>query len=83
MARRFALVTTLLAWALLSTGPVAAGAPVPSATAIEADLEGVPIPAAAISKYYCDDFDFPRIHCFTSPVELDASLSVELSLSLL
>jgi len=83
MARRVALAGALVALALLSTGPVAAAEPVDAGAQIEADLEGVPIPVAAISKFYCNDFDFPQIHCFRSAAGLDASLSTELSLSLL
>jgi hypothetical protein len=83
MARRIALGTAVLALALISSGPVVAAAPDDAGTQIEADLEGVPIPASTISKYYCNDFDFPAIHCFKTPGGNDAALSSELSLGLL
>lgn len=40
---------------------------------VRADLEGRPIKAAEISSYYCNDFDFPEIHCYTSAAELEAA----------
>jgi len=83
MARRIALGMAVLALALIGSGPVAAGTPDDTGTQVEADLEGVPIPVASISKFHCNDFDFPAIHCFKTPEGLDASLSAELSLNLL
>ena len=83
MKCRIALGTAVLALALIGTGPVAAAAPDDASTQVEADLEGVPIPVAAISKFHCNDFDFPAIHCFRTPAGLDESLSIELSLSVL
>ena len=83
MARRFALAGGLLALAIFGTGPVAAGAPDDAGSLIEADLEGVPIPVATISRFHCNDFDFPQIHCFKTPDGLEASLSIEVALNLL
>lgn len=46
--------------------------PVPTATVgaqepeIRVDLDGRPIEPAQASTYYCHDFDFPDIHCFST-----------------
>lgn len=39
-----------------------------------ADLEGAPIPATAVGKHYCHDFDWPAIHCFRAPAALEAAV---------
>lgn len=52
----------------------AAGGPV-----IAADLGGRPIPAVEVGRYHCEDFDFPRIHCYTSAVELDRAVARRLA----
>jgi hypothetical protein len=41
---------------------------------LRADLEGRPIDPAQASSYYCHDFDFPQIHCFSTPSELEAAV---------
>jgi len=67
--RTSALVALVL---VLSLRPVyapsagAAGEPL-----ILADLEGRPIPAVEVGRYHCEDFDFPRIHCYPSAAELE------------
>jgi hypothetical protein len=33
----------------------------------------VPIRLADVGKWYCHDFDFPAIHCFSQPRDLEAS----------
>jgi hypothetical protein len=42
---------------------------------IRADLVGKPIPAVEVGRYACHDLDFPLIHCYRSPDELDAALA--------
>jgi hypothetical protein len=42
---------------------------------IRADLEGRPIAPAEVGEWYCHDFSYPAIHCFTSEAELDAAVS--------
>ncbi len=42
---------------------------------LRADLDGRPIDPAQASSYYCHDFDFPQIHCFSTPFELDAAVA--------
>jgi hypothetical protein len=61
----FAMLGTVL---LSSTVNAASGA-----LDIRADLEGRPIKAADISSYYCHDYAFPEIHCYSSAAELEAA----------
>jgi hypothetical protein len=41
---------------------------------LRADLDGRPIDPAQASSYFCHDFDFPQIHCFRTPAELEAAV---------
>jgi hypothetical protein len=62
----------------LSTGAVFGASRSGSATAtVSADVNGRPIKIASIAEYYCHDFDFPRIHCFRTAVELAAAESAQ------
>lgn len=38
-----------------------------------ADLDGKPIALVEVGDHYCHDFDFPAIHCFSDPKELDST----------
>jgi len=73
----------------LAAGPVTAASTSTDSTSpmgdveIVADLEGVPIPAVAVGKFYCNDLDFPAIHCFRSASGLTASVQAGLTVSLL
>lgn len=40
---------------------------------LTADLDGHSIVLANVSRYYCHDLDYPRIHCFGTPAALNAS----------
>jgi hypothetical protein len=42
---------------------------------LRADLDGRPINPSEASSYYCHDFAFPEIHCFSTPEGLEATLS--------
>ena len=42
---------------------------------LRADLDGRPIDPAQASSYFCHDFEFPQIHCFSTPFELEAAVS--------
>jgi hypothetical protein len=46
---------------------------------LRADLEGRPIDPEQASSYFCHDFDFPQIHCFSTPSELDAAVAQPVS----
>lgn len=51
------------------------GSPVAAQEAhLRADLDGRPIRAETASAYFCHDFDYPEIHCFSSPGALEASM---------
>jgi hypothetical protein len=43
---------------------------------MSADLDGKPIQLVQVGQWYCHDFDYPRIHCFTDPRSLDGSTSL-------
>lgn len=59
--------------------PVAAK---PSPTvAMTADLDGAPIKLAQVADWYCDDFSYPAIHCFSTPDALEARTSQLLSVT--
>jgi len=56
----------------------AAGAEAAATPRLTAYLDGKPIPLADVSRYYCDDFDYPVIQCSVSP--LVETAKTELSL---
>jgi hypothetical protein len=48
-------------------------------TTLRADLDGKPLDLVQVGRYYCEDFDYPVIHCFTRPAALEATVSAKLS----
>lgn len=48
---------------------------------ITADLDGVPITLEEVGKWYCDDFNHPAIHCFSTPADLEARATMFLSVA--
>ena len=46
---------------------------------LRADLDGRQIDPAHASSYFCHDFDFPQIHCFSTPGELEAAVATTAS----
>lgn len=44
-------------------------------TLLRADLDGKPIPLAEVGQWYCEDFDAPVIHCFSSSKALETSVA--------
>ena len=73
MASRIAPLVVSLVIVLLAMLPVAASAADdarPTDVVLTADLDGRPIPLVSVSKFYCNDFDYPAIHCFSSPAAL-------------
>jgi hypothetical protein len=46
---------------------------------VRADLDGVAIELILVGKYQCHDLDYPRIHCFSSGLRLNASIQAALS----
>ncbi len=66
---------------------VALGAGAP-ATAVEASkesmtayLDGVRIRLGQVGAWFCDDFSYPAIHCFSNPIALQARTTMLLSLT--
>lgn len=64
--RRLALVA-VLALATASQPALA------SASGLTADLAGAPLALAEVGSYYCHDLDYPRIHCFRTLRQVEAS----------
>jgi hypothetical protein len=52
--------------------PATAIAAAPKTELISADLDGKPIDLTEVGRWYCDDFSYPAIHCFSNPDELEA-----------
>jgi hypothetical protein len=46
-----------------------------SEAVIVADLEGIPIAAGEVSRYFCHDRAFPSIHCFATAGALEQELA--------
>jgi hypothetical protein len=40
---------------------------------LTADLDGKPIALADVGHWYCHDFDYPAIHCFSDPGDIERS----------
>jgi len=76
------LGATLLASMFLA--PAAASAQRPAAPAgsnLTADLDGRPLELAKVGLYYCNDFAWPRIHCFSESAKLNAAVQPILAAS--
>ena len=73
--RRLISMGLIAGFALLAVGPARAAAPVPLGATVAPDLDGRPIAVSEISYWYCHDLDYPRIHCFRSPVDLTRVLT--------
>lgn len=43
-----------------------------STEVVTADLDGVPLKLEQVGKWYCDDFNYPAIHCFSNAVQLES-----------
>jgi hypothetical protein len=48
---------------------------------VRADLDGRPINPTRSSSYFCHDFEFPQIHCFSTPGGLEANVAQPTSAS--
>lgn len=59
------LASTLVAYGGSGPQPAVGGQSRPTLTAF---LDGVAIPLADVSRYYCDDFSYPTITCSQSPL---------------
>lgn len=61
----------ILVTAALIPSAARAGQPIDRVTAV---LDGKPIPLREVGDWYCDDFSFPVIECFSEAAELEASV---------
>jgi hypothetical protein len=65
---------------LIAIAVTLGSAPAPASAQVEtekpgqltADLDGRPIEVADVGDWYCEDFSYPVIHCFSDPDELEA-----------
>jgi hypothetical protein len=64
------VVAILTLW---SAGAVIAASHSSEVANVTADLDGHRIKSSLISRYYCHDFEYPRIRCFASAAALEAS----------
>jgi hypothetical protein len=65
----------------LMSGPSLASAKPMSDPTMYADLDGKPIALVDVGNYYCHDFDFPAIHCFSNPKALESNGEVRAAAS--
>jgi hypothetical protein len=78
MNRTARLAVTALVPILLSAAPViseptpARAETAPRAAQLAAELDGKPIELGEVADWYCDDFSFPLIRCFTDYERLEA-----------
>lgn len=77
IAGKSALAALALVLSLLPVYAPPGGAA--SEPVIEADLEGRPIPAVDVGRHHCEDFDFPRIHCYPSAADLERAVALRLA----
>jgi len=77
MHHRLPTCAVLVALLLAATVPDVASAG--QASGLRADLNGRPIPVLAVSQYYCHDFNWPAIHCYSSPGSVDAAVRAALA----
>jgi hypothetical protein len=60
-------------------GPTSIVAKQTTDPAMHADLDGRLIELVDVGKYYCHDFDYPAIHCFSKPLALETSATSALA----
>lgn len=68
------VVSVATALALGAAGPARVTAATPKDTTLSADLDGKPLKLSDVGRWYCDDFDYPVIHCFSDPTRANARL---------
>jgi len=74
---RVRVVVLLLVCVNLGGGgtPLQARAGTVSADQLTATLDGKPLELKQVANYYCDDFSYPEIHCFTHPATLESRVA--------
>ncbi len=73
-----ALVLASLLGATVGASPVVVAA-APSQGQLSADLDGQPIALRDVGNWYCEDFAYPRIHCYSSSKALESAMAPILS----
>lgn len=75
---RAALVLVAVATLGMSEPPARVG-DIDSEPTLTADLDGKPIELEEVGNWYCHDFDYPAIHCFSASKDLNAEPEVALA----
>lgn len=70
--RALGFASALLGFSMI--GPSSASARPHLDPAMYADLDGKPIALVEVGDHYCHDLDFPAIHCFSDPEELELAM---------
>lgn len=73
MRQRILVVVALLLASSTLQPPSAAA----SSSQISADMDGMPIPATHAGQYFCHDFEFPHLRCFSTAAALEAAMPTE------
>jgi hypothetical protein len=69
-----ALAASLLLLSVFLT-PEAVSASQDGSGRLAADLDGKPINLVDVGKWYCEDFSYPAIHCFSRAAELEVRVA--------
>ena len=83
-SRRGRITSTVVLTCLVTAsliGPSTAGAASDVKVTITADLDGKPIDLILVGKYHCQDFDYPRIHCYSDANLLAGAVTSILALT--
>jgi hypothetical protein len=65
----------VLAGVALALMPVATATAAAAESGLRADLDGAPLKLAEVGNWYCHDFDYPVIHCFSDPAILESAVA--------
>jgi hypothetical protein len=79
--RGVAVSAVLMAVFVLAIGPSWAMAAGGTTESLRADLDGKPIKLVDVANWYCDDFSYPVIHCYSDASRLAARDALVLSVS--
>jgi hypothetical protein len=75
------MLSVVLGSLALLGGPSSTWAKPSTEPQLTADLDGRPIKLADVGRWYCDDFDYPAIHCFSEPGALSTREAVVLAVT--
>jgi len=74
-------VGLLLALSASRPSPAVSAGISPRPVEITADLDGAPILATEAGRYFCHDFEFPHLRCFSTSEALDAEVAAAVAAS--